>query len=68
MLPKFDTESLGLSRSYGEQGRMPRNMQGKKLKSFILISYKTLNKADSFKASTLVDFMERYEVLEVLIA
>lgn len=29
MLPKVETESLGLSRSYGEQGHMPRNMQGK---------------------------------------
>lgn len=29
MLPKVETESLGLSRSYGEQGLMPRNMQGK---------------------------------------
>lgn len=29
MLPKVETESLGLSRSYGEQGLLPRNMQGK---------------------------------------
>lgn len=29
MLPKVETESLGLTRSYGEQGHMPRNMQGK---------------------------------------
>uniref|UniRef100_A0A673XND4 Nuclear receptor subfamily 5, group A, member 2 n=1 Tax=Salmo trutta TaxID=8032 RepID=A0A673XND4_SALTR len=27
MLPKCDTESLGLVRSHGEQGHMPRNMQ-----------------------------------------
>ncbi|XP_028977587.2 nuclear receptor subfamily 5 group A member 2 [Esox lucius] len=27
MLPKADTESLGLVRSHGEQGHMPRNMQ-----------------------------------------
>ncbi|KAJ4942954.1 hypothetical protein JOQ06_005466, partial [Pogonophryne albipinna] len=32
MLPKVDTESLGITRSYGEQGRMPRNMQAHQLK------------------------------------
>ncbi|GLD49930.1 nuclear receptor subfamily 5 group A member 2 isoform X1 [Lates japonicus] len=32
MLPKVETESLGLSRSYGEQGHMPRNMQAPQLK------------------------------------
>lgn len=34
MLPKVETESLGLTRSYGEQGHMPRNMQGKNCHSF----------------------------------
>ncbi|TDH08667.1 hypothetical protein EPR50_G00100170 [Perca flavescens] len=32
MLPKVETESLGLSRSYGEHRRMPRNMQAPQLK------------------------------------
>nr|AGL91135.1 nuclear receptor subfamily 5 group A member 2 [Lateolabrax japonicus] len=32
MLPKVETESLGLSRSYGEQGHMPRNMQAPQFK------------------------------------
>lgn len=32
MLPKVETESLGLARSYGEQGHMPRNMQAHQLK------------------------------------
>uniref|UniRef100_A0A8C6W0Q4 Nuclear receptor subfamily 5, group A, member 2 n=1 Tax=Nothobranchius furzeri TaxID=105023 RepID=A0A8C6W0Q4_NOTFU len=32
MLPKIETESLGLTRSYGEQGHMPRNMQAPQLK------------------------------------
>uniref|UniRef100_A0A8C7ZWY7 Nuclear receptor subfamily 5, group A, member 2 n=1 Tax=Oryzias sinensis TaxID=183150 RepID=A0A8C7ZWY7_9TELE len=32
MLPKVETESLGLSRSYGEQRHMPRNMQAPQLK------------------------------------
>ncbi|MEQ2207807.1 hypothetical protein XENOCAPTIV_019011, partial [Xenoophorus captivus] len=27
MLPKVETESLGLTRSYGEQGHLPRNVQ-----------------------------------------
>lgn len=31
MLPKVETESLGLSRSYGEQRHVPRNIHGKKL-------------------------------------
>lgn len=34
MLPKVETESLGLSRSYGEHGLMPRNMQGKNCHHF----------------------------------
>lgn len=29
MLPKVETEALGLVRSHGEQGQMPENMQGK---------------------------------------
>lgn len=29
MLPKVETEALGLARSNGEQGQMPENMQGK---------------------------------------
>lgn len=29
MLPKVETEALGLARSHGEQGQMPENMQGK---------------------------------------
>lgn len=29
MLPKVETEALGLTRSHGEQGQMPENMQGK---------------------------------------
>lgn len=29
MLPKVETEALGLTRSNGEQGQMPENMQGK---------------------------------------
>ncbi|XP_062306579.1 nuclear receptor subfamily 5 group A member 2 isoform X2 [Osmerus eperlanus] len=32
MLPKVDTESLGLARSHGEQGHMPRNMQAAQYK------------------------------------
>ncbi|XP_064808676.1 nuclear receptor subfamily 5 group A member 2-like [Oncorhynchus masou masou] len=32
MLPKGDTESLGLVRSHGEQGHMPRNMQAPQYK------------------------------------
>ncbi|XP_029005003.1 nuclear receptor subfamily 5 group A member 2 [Betta splendens] len=32
MLPKVETESPGLTRSYGEQGHMPRNMQAPQLK------------------------------------
>lgn len=30
MLPKVESESLGLARSHGEQGHMPGNMQGKR--------------------------------------
>lgn len=29
MLPKVESDSLGLARSHGEQGHMPGNMQGK---------------------------------------
>lgn len=29
MLPKVETEALGLARSHGDQGQMPENMQGK---------------------------------------
>ncbi|KAG2461836.1 NR5A2 protein, partial [Polypterus senegalus] len=32
MLPKVETESLGLSRSHGEQGHMPDNMQAPQFK------------------------------------
>uniref|UniRef100_A0A8C2IIF0 Nuclear receptor subfamily 5, group A, member 2 n=3 Tax=Cyprinus carpio TaxID=7962 RepID=A0A8C2IIF0_CYPCA len=32
MLPKVDSESLGLARSHGEQGHMPRNMQAPQFK------------------------------------
>ncbi|XP_027883674.1 nuclear receptor subfamily 5 group A member 2 [Xiphophorus couchianus] len=32
MLPKVETDSLGLTRSYGEQGHMPRNLQAPQLK------------------------------------
>ncbi|MEQ2302489.1 Nuclear receptor subfamily 5 group A member 2, partial [Ameca splendens] len=32
MLPKVETESLGLTRSYGEQGHLPRNVQAPQLK------------------------------------
>ena len=41
MLPKVETESLGLSRSYGEQRRVPRNMQGKKKCHFHLLCEST---------------------------
>lgn len=30
MLPKVETEALGLARSHGDQGQMPENMQGKR--------------------------------------
>lgn len=30
MLPKVESEYLGLARSHGEQGHMPGNMQGKR--------------------------------------
>lgn len=30
MLPKVETEALGLARSHGDQGQMPGNMQGKR--------------------------------------
>uniref|UniRef100_H3A2P9 Nuclear receptor domain-containing protein n=1 Tax=Latimeria chalumnae TaxID=7897 RepID=H3A2P9_LATCH len=35
MLPKVETESLGLARSHGEQGQMPENMQA----SFKMMDY-----------------------------
>lgn len=53
MLPKVETESLGLSRSYGEQGLMPRNMQGKNCHYFKILWRKTTTR--TFRAQTLPD-------------
>ncbi|GAB0192875.1 nuclear receptor subfamily 5 group A member 2 [Grus japonensis] len=36
MLPKVETEALGLARSNGEQGQMPENMQ---VSQFKMVNY-----------------------------
>uniref|UniRef100_A0A8C6R1W7 Nuclear receptor domain-containing protein n=6 Tax=Boreoeutheria TaxID=1437010 RepID=A0A8C6R1W7_NANGA len=36
MLPKVETEALGLARSHGEQGQMPENMQ---VSQFKMVNY-----------------------------
>lgn len=48
MLPKVESESLGLARSHGEQGHMPGNMQGKRYSLHVTLNLRHAPRGLSF--------------------